>query len=134
MQEHRKFTDSELEEAVDDLEMLQFFPKESRGAVLTLLRKMVPHKTALTWLISECVNHIGKWPGPAELRGLLCTRYDPADGIDQWCSLPGYSAADAEAKTIAEHEQRKIQERVGGYVSEEYREILLSGRKVKKLQ
>ena len=134
MQAHRNFTEAELQEAVDDLEMLDFFPKETRGAVLTLLRKMVPHKTALTWLVSEYVNHIGKWHGPAELRGVLCYRFDPADGIDQWCSLPGYSAADAEAKATSEHEQRKIQERAGGYVSEESREILLSGRKVKKLQ
>jgi hypothetical protein len=129
-----KFTKADLNEAVDALEMLEYFPKEARGAVMTLLRNMVPHKQALDWLVAECVNHIGKWPGPAELRGLLCTRYDPADGIDQWCSLPGYSAADAEAKALAEHEQRKIQERVGGCVAEEAKEILLGGRKVKKLQ
>src|ERR1035438_1501697 len=83
MQAHRNFTEAELQEAVDDLEMLDFFPKETRGAVLTLLRKMVPHKTALTWLVSEYVNHIGKWHGPAELRGVLCTPYDAAEGIDQ---------------------------------------------------
>ena len=129
-----KFTKADLNEAVDALEMLEYFPKEARGAVMTLLRSMVPHEQALDWLVAECVNHIGKWPGPAELRGLLCTRYDPADGIDTWCSLPGYSAADAEAKALAEHEQRKIQERVGGCVAEEAKEILLGGRKVKKLQ
>lgn len=114
-----KFTPADLDWAADELGMLDYFPRDSRAAVMTLLARMCPHRRALKWLVNEAVNHVGKWPGPAELRGMLCTRFDPADGVDHWCSLPGYTAADAEAKQIELHEQRKMQEKIGGYVSEE---------------
>lgn len=105
--------------------MLEYFPRDSRAAIMHLMAAMCPHREALRWLISEMVNHVGKWPGPADFRGLLCTRYEPADGIDQWCSLPGYRPFDSESKCLAEHEQRKIQEKVGGYVlDEESRELV----------
>src|SRR3954466_970438 len=119
------FTPDDLETVADDLAMLEYFTREIRPSVIALLARMCPHKRALFWLRDELVNHVGRWPGPSEVRGLLCTRFDPADGVDQWCSLPGYTAADGEAKSLAEHEQRKIQEKVGGYVSEESREMLL---------
>jgi enoyl-CoA hydratase/carnithine racemase len=114
-----RFTKQDLEEACNDFAMLPFFPQEARASVMMLLAKMCPHRRALRWLVEEVVNHVGKWPGPAELRGLLCTRYDPADGIDHWCSLPGYTAADAEARHYAQHEQLKTQENIGGYLGEE---------------
>jgi hypothetical protein len=93
-----KFDALDLERACDDLATIPYFPVESRTSVMTGLREMCPHRTALRWLTAEAKNHVNKWPGIAELRGLLCTRYDPADGIDHWCSLPGYTATDAEAK------------------------------------
>ena len=67
-------------------------------------------------LVAELVNHVGEWPGPAEVRGLLCTRYDAADRIDAYCNLPGYRAADCEARSLTEHEQHKAQERSSGSV------------------
>lgn len=85
--------------------MLEFFPRESRASVMRLLRVLCPHKRALKWLVSELVNHVNKWPGAAEVRGVLCTRFEPADGIDQWCSLPGYTAEEAEAKHFDRHQQ-----------------------------
>jgi hypothetical protein len=114
----------DLELACDEFAMLEYWRSEMRPAVMKLLANMCPNPKALRWLTAEVVNHVGKWPGPAELRGLLCTRYDPADGIDQWCSLPGYTAQDAEAKSIAEHEQRKMQESIGGYVADESKEMV----------
>jgi hypothetical protein len=114
------FTENDLSEAVEDLAMLPFFPAESRAAVMTLLRKMCPHRTALRWLVAEAVNHVAKWPGPAELRGILCSHYDAADGIDQWSSLPGYRAEDAEMKHLEAHEQIQANQDIRG----ESREIL----------
>jgi hypothetical protein len=72
------FTEQDLVEAVGDLSTMPYFPEASRSAVMTLLRKMCPHRTALRWLVAEVVNHVGTWPGIAELRGILCSRYDPA--------------------------------------------------------
>jgi hypothetical protein len=109
-----KFTKQDLERACDNLAMLPFFPVEARAAVMRLLATMCPSKQALDWLITETVNRVAKWPGPAELRGLLCTRYDAADGVDGYCSLPGYSAAEMEAKAIERHEQLKV----GGWEAE----------------
>jgi hypothetical protein len=104
----------DLEDAVNDLSMMPYFPTESRAAVMSFLLRICPHRTALQWLVSEAVNRVPKWPGPAELRGLLCTRYDAADGVDGYCSLPGYSAAEMEAKAIERHEQLKA----GGWEAE----------------
>ena len=98
------FTEQDLIQAVDDLATVPFFPSESRGSVMTQLRRMCPHRTALRWLVAEVVNHVGSWPGLAELRGILCSRYDAADGIDQWSTLPGYRGDDAEMKQLEAHE------------------------------
>ena len=98
-----KFNQRDLERAVGDFAMLRFWTAEMRAPVMELLQRMCPHKEALTWLVDTVVNRLGEWPGSAELRGLLCTRYDAADGIDQWCSLPGFTAAEAEAKCLDKH-------------------------------
>lgn len=125
----RSFTPDDLEIAANDLAMLMYFTSEIRPSVIALLARICPHRRALRWLVDELVNHVGTWPGPKEVRGLLCTRFDAADGIDEYCGLPGYGPAEQEAKYLAQHEQRKIQERVGGYIAEESQELLkqLSG-------
>lgn len=101
------FTQKDLDRAVNDLSMMPFFPVEARAAIMAFLARICPHKRALTWLVAECVNHVPQWPGPAELRGLLCTRFDAADGIDAYCNLPGYTAAEMESRHIEKHEQLK---------------------------
>lgn len=115
------FTPRDLEAACDDLAMLEYFPRDSRASVMNLLRTICPHRRALKWLVSELINHVGKWPGPADVRGLLCLRFDPADGVDQWCTLPGYTAEEQEAKHLERHKQLKEAE---GYIAEESKEIL----------
>jgi hypothetical protein len=108
------FTERDLEAAVNDLETIPYFPKEGRATVMTHLRRMCPHKRALRWTVDTAVMKCRQWPGISELRGLLCTRFDAADGIDEPnCSIPGYSAEEAEARYIAEHEARKQLERAG---------------------
>jgi hypothetical protein len=87
--------------------MCVFWKEAMRAPVRALLGRICPHRAALYWLVCEIVNHINEWPGPAELRGLLCTRFDPEDGIDRPCNLPGYSPDDQEAKYIVRHEQIK---------------------------
>jgi hypothetical protein len=105
-----RFTAEDLSWAADQLGMLPYFPHESRAAVITLLAKMCPDKRALRWLIDATISHAKVWPGPSELRGLLCTRYNAADGIDEpSCSIPGFTAEEAEAKFLAQHENVKVQ-------------------------
>lgn len=108
MPRDEKFTLDDLEAAVNDLESIPFFPRESRATVITHLRKMCPHKRALRWLVDTAVTNCRQWPGIAEIRGLLCSRFDAADGIDQPnCSIPGFSAEDAEARYLARHDELK---------------------------
>jgi hypothetical protein len=119
-----KFNQRDLERAADALAMLRYWTPELRAPVMHLLATMCPHREALEWLVAELVNHVGYWPGPADVRGLLCNRYDPADRIEAWCSIPGYRAEDHEARHVAEHEQRKAQERADGWVAEGVEELL----------
>jgi hypothetical protein len=112
---NEKFTADDLRVACNDLATLPFFPQEAKASVVTYLARMCPHKRALRWLVDEVVNHVRSWPGLAELRGILCNRFDPADGIDQWSTLPGYRAEDNEARYLEGHEEQKRQELNGSF-------------------
>ncbi len=89
----KKFSNTDISAALDRLGMLEYWPSSPavRAEIHVLLAKMVPHRKALDWLVDELVNRVGRWPGPAELRGILCSRFGPADGIDAWSTLPGYT-------------------------------------------
>lgn len=128
-QERDLFTPKDLEQACNDLSTLPFFPQEARSSVMIFLSKACPSRTALLWLVEEAVNHVSRWPGLAELRGLLCTRYTPADGIDHWCTLPGYTATEALNRHLEQHEQIKAQDRLGA--SAPWAKDLLQSAKLK---
>ena len=103
------FTPKDLSEAIEDLSICEFFPREpgAQAAIMRLLAKMCPHREALKWLVAAYTDKIGKWHGPAELRGVLCTRFRPADGIEAYSSLPGYTPEDSEAAYLEQHKQMK---------------------------
>jgi hypothetical protein len=107
-----KFTESNLRKAIDSLKLLKYFPADpaAHGALMELLTGMCPDLEALDWLVAELMNHVGEWPGPANVRGLLCQRCKPADGIETDCGIPGYTPADCEARAIREHQGRKALE------------------------
>lgn len=112
-----KITVMDLEEAIEDLSMLPFFPSDpgAKSAVMRLLSQMCPHRTSLKWLVSTMLNQVGKWIGPMELRGLLCWKYRPADGVESSCSVSGFTAADSESAVYDEHKQLQA----GGWVSKD---------------
>ena len=95
-----RFTPKDLASAMERLSILKFWPADAstRAQIMALFAKIVPHKEALLWLTDQLVNHVNEWPGPAEVRGILDTRFRPADGIPGWSSLPGYTAAEGEAR------------------------------------
>lgn len=101
------FTKRDLDDAISDLGMLQFFPSDpgAQVGVQNLLRKMCPHKEALLWLVQTLVNRVGRWPGPMEVRGVLCWKYKPADGIEADSSIKGFSPSDGEELAVNEQKQ-----------------------------
>lgn len=108
-----KFTMDDLDMAIANLSMLKFFPTDAatRAAIRVFLARICLDAEALDWLVSTMVNRIGEWPGPMELRGVLCTRFRPADGIEADCSIKGFRPVDAEERQIERHEAIKV----GGY-------------------
>lgn len=110
-----KFSENDLKLAIGSLSMLKFFPSDAgaRAAVQKLLAKICPGKFELEWLVDRLIL-LNEWPGPGQVRGLLCTRYKPADGIEADCALPGYRPEDYEARALDEHEQLQC----GGYTEE----------------
>jgi hypothetical protein len=104
-----KFTVEDLEMACDDLATIPFFPREERASIMRQLAKMCPHREALRFIVDTTLARCKKWPSPSDLRGLLCSRYDAADGIDEpVCTIPGLTPEEQEAKYI---------ERLGDYKS-----------------
>jgi hypothetical protein len=104
-----QITKAELDDAVSDLSLMAYFPvgEDARAALCRALAKMMPSYEALRWSVDRLVAMPIHWPGIGELRGLLCMKYDPADGISATCSLPGYSAAECENRYIEAHERLK---------------------------
>jgi len=113
-----KFSQDDLGQACDDLGTIPYFPRESRSSVIFQLAKMCPHRRSLKWLVETALARCKGWPGMSELRGLLCTRFDAADGIDEPnCSIPGFTAEEAEMRHIEEHDNRKRGELSGEAVA-----------------
>lgn len=86
--------------AVGRLACLSFFPsdKDARTEVMRLLSRMVSEREELDWLIQTMIDKVGRWHGPMELRGVFCTRYKPADGIEASCSVGEFSPEAIESR------------------------------------
>ena len=97
----------DIQEALGALSTLCYFPREASGSVARDLAKMMPHRRALQWTVDAVLNSVSDWPGLKEIRGVLCSRFDPADGIDAWSSIAGFTAEDGEQKYLEAHEERK---------------------------
>ena len=106
-----------MEEALERLAAIPYFPS-SDGAVLEIMHQLknmigaeivygsTPQER-LDWLISAAINAMRAWSGIPELRGLYCSRWKPADRIEAYSSLPGYTAEDSESLALAAHQDRK---------------------------
>lgn len=99
--------------AVGRMTILKYFPPDPipQSEIAKLLQRMVEKQEHLAWLTDMMVNHVGEWQGSKELRGLLCSRFRPADGIEEYTSIPGFSPADCEARNLEDHERYKQMER-----------------------
>ena len=96
-----KISANDLKHATAMLSLLRFFPSDPVQvvAVGSLLESMCESREQLQWLVQQA-SRLSEWPGPGELRGMLCTRFRPADGIEHECTLPGFTVAEREMKAI----------------------------------
>jgi hypothetical protein len=106
-----KPTQRDFETAVAQMTILRYFPAESigRAMVMDLLARMVGTAEQLNWLTRTLIDRVGEWQGPAQLRGLFCTRFKPADGIEgPTCTIAGFTPADSETAWLNAPEQRYL--------------------------
>ena len=98
---------AEIAKAAARLTALSMFPTNpaAHGEIMRLMERMVPTAAALDWLVTTMIDRVGEWKGTAQLRGLLCTRFKPADGIEMDCAIPGFTPADSETRELEGHER-----------------------------
>lgn len=77
-------TSAAVQDAVDRLAALKFFPRDLRVRLTIgrLMRDFVTTDTQLAWLVGRMLVLYGEWPGPRELRALYCSKFAPRDGIE----------------------------------------------------
>ncbi len=93
------FSKQDLMQAAAELATIPFFPAEAQLVVMQQLARMCPHKQALRFVVDTAVARCKRWPGISELRGLLCSRYNAADGIDEpSCSIRGFTPEECEER------------------------------------
>lgn len=102
-------TTKEASEAAARFAIMPFFPAEAiaRTELAATLVRMVSTPQQLEWLVQAVTGHVDRWPGLREVRAIFCTRYKPADGIEEWSAIPGFTAGDSEADHLAKIEAPK---------------------------
>lgn len=111
-------TKQEALEAVEKFDVLVYFDKVTPGARLQIAEELmdmvnwpsdrvlrngygpIPYiepRVRLDRLVNLMVKRVGTWPGVAEMRGLYCKMYKPADGIEvSICNIPGFTDEECE--------------------------------------
>lgn len=98
---------SQIIKGVRAMAAIPFFPTDeyAQQAIMTEIGKFVDREDGLKWLFDAAMNTMRKWEGIPELRGLYCTRFKPADGVEAISTLPGYSPVDCENAHIEQGRQ-----------------------------
>lgn len=103
---------SDCLEATVKLRAIPFFPEDEqvRAVIAGQIAKFVATKEQLDWLVAAAIESIDDWQrhgGLPELRGIFCTRFDPADGRT---TTAIYATGFREADLIARHQKQVIAE------------------------
>ena len=98
-----KPTSEQIKIAVGKLAALAMFPADpiARSAIMNALSRFVNTTQELNWLGRTMIDKVGVWHGTAELRGVFCSKFKPADGEESVCALtPGFTADDNENRYV----------------------------------
>jgi hypothetical protein len=69
--------------AINRMSLLTFFPPQTAWPGLAMLiHDMCSTDEQVEWLARRVVTLYDSWPGPHELRAVLCSRFKPLDGIE----------------------------------------------------
>ena len=95
--------------ATADLSMLRYFPADelTRTGIMRLIERMCSTPAHVAELTRRVLAHYNDWPGPLELRGVLCTFARPKDGVEAGVTDLGGLASAIEQRVIDSHEERK---------------------------
>lgn len=108
-----KPTPEQLNGATEELRAIPYFPTADAAtiAIAIAIGKFVDDVYRLRWLIDTAVSSMREWKGVAEMRGLYCTRFKPADGVEANCTVAGFTPADSEMGYLqAASEPKRIEE------------------------
>ena len=69
---------------VSSMSVLKFFPSEpgARAMIAQMLIRICGTEERAEWLVNRVLVLYDEWPGPMELRAVLCSKFQPADGIE----------------------------------------------------
>src|SRR5690242_19674631 len=77
--------------AISRMSLLNFFPPQTAWPALAILiDDMCATDEQVEWLARRVVTLYDSWPGPHELRAVLCSKFKPKDGIEADSEHPRY--------------------------------------------
>lgn len=78
-------------EMLAEMAMLKYFPANNDAVLIGLARlcvEMCNSESEVRWLVDRMTSGLyAEWPGPQEMRAVLCSRYKPKDGINAYSTV-----------------------------------------------
>lgn len=77
-------TEKGIKRAMGAFSMLRYFPadEDARAAFMEILGAMCSSDEQVIWLAKRTLQLHREWPGPLEVRAILCSKFLPRDGIE----------------------------------------------------
>ena len=68
---------------------MKYFPgdDDARLGIIEQVGEMCSTEEQVEWLVKRMPKLYGEWPGVAEMRALLCTKWKPKDGFELYSSV-----------------------------------------------
>lgn len=68
---------------------MKFFPSDegAKKEIMALIASMCSSDEQVAWLANRTVALHNEWPGPRELRAVLCSKFRPKDGFEVYSDV-----------------------------------------------
>lgn len=76
-------------QAIARMSLMKFFPSDpdARTALVGMICEMCESNEQIEWLVKRTIQLHNDWPGPRELRAVLCSKHKPKDGIEAYSDV-----------------------------------------------